>query len=160
MPVGREITDLMPFENRDGSCIVVLATDAPLSSRQCARMAKRCALGLARRGLVRSRRQRRDHGRLQHRRAHPARDRRAAGRASVGDDATAELFAAAVDATAEAVVNSLCMAVDVEGRDGNVAYALPLDRLVRDHDRARAACAVCRAASRVPGSLGDEAEKE
>ena len=40
-----------------------------------------------------------------------------------------ELFEAAVDATAEAVVNSLCMAVTVEGRNGNVAYALPLDRV-------------------------------
>ena len=47
VPVGREITDLMPLENREGSCIVVLATDAPLSARQCERMAKRCALGLA-----------------------------------------------------------------------------------------------------------------
>ena len=47
VPVGREITDLMPLENREGSCIVVLATDAPLSARQCERLARRCALGLA-----------------------------------------------------------------------------------------------------------------
>ena len=47
VPVGREISDLMPLENREGSCIVVLATDAPLSARQCTRMAKRCSLGLA-----------------------------------------------------------------------------------------------------------------
>ena len=47
VPVGREITDLMPVENREGSCIVVLATDAPLSARQCERLAKRCSLGLA-----------------------------------------------------------------------------------------------------------------
>ena len=47
VPVGREIDDLMPLENREGSCIVVLATDAPLTARQCERLAKRCALGLA-----------------------------------------------------------------------------------------------------------------
>jgi D-aminopeptidase len=47
VPVGREIADLMPLESREGSCIVVLATDAPLSSRQCGRLAKRCAFGLA-----------------------------------------------------------------------------------------------------------------
>jgi D-aminopeptidase len=50
-------------------------------------------------------------------------------RATLPDEIIAELFEAAVDATAEAVVNSLCMAVTVEGRNGNVAHALPLDRL-------------------------------
>ena len=49
---------------------------------------------------------------------------------SVGNDAMFELFAAAVDATAEAVINSLCAATDTGGRDGNRSYALPLDRLV------------------------------
>jgi len=34
-------------DHREGSCIVVLATDAPLCARQCERLAKRCALGLA-----------------------------------------------------------------------------------------------------------------
>ena len=47
VPVGREIGDLMPVENRPGSCIVVIATDAPLSARQCERLALRGALGLA-----------------------------------------------------------------------------------------------------------------
>ena len=66
VPVGREITDLMPVENTEGSCIVVLATDAPLTARQCERLAKRCALGLAAVGSVRLGRQRRDHAGLQH----------------------------------------------------------------------------------------------
>ena len=47
VPVGRDIADLMPLEHSEGSCIVVLATDAPLSARQCERLAKRCSLGLA-----------------------------------------------------------------------------------------------------------------
>ena len=47
VPVGREIADLLPVERREGSCIVVLATDAPLSARQCERLAGRCSLGLA-----------------------------------------------------------------------------------------------------------------
>jgi D-aminopeptidase len=130
VPVGREITDLMPLENREGSCIVVLATDAPLSSRQCARIAKRGALGLAHSGSYAS-----DGsgeimvafstaGRVPRETTSPVRHER------VGDDATAELFRGAVDATAEAVLNSMCAAGDLEGRAGNVAYALPLDRLV------------------------------
>ncbi len=53
VPVGREITDLMPVENREGSCIVVLATDAPLSARQCERMAKRCCARPRSDGVVR-----------------------------------------------------------------------------------------------------------
>ena len=49
---------------------------------------------------------------------------------SVANDQLAELFEAAVDATAEAVVNSICMAETTVGRDGQTAYAVPLDRLV------------------------------
>ena len=130
VPVGREITDLMPVENRQGSCVVVLATDAPLSSRQCARLAKRAALGLALTGSYGS-----DGsgeimlafttaGRAPRVSAAPA------ARQTLGDDALAELFMAAVDATAEAVLNALCAAVTVEGANGRIAYALPLDRLV------------------------------
>ena len=130
VPVGREIRDLMPPVNRQGSCIVVLATDAPLSSRQCARLAKRCALGLALAGSYAS-----DGsgeimlafttaGRV------PRDTQAPLARATLGDDALAELFAGAVEATAEAVLNSLCAAVTVEGLHGNLAHALPLDRLV------------------------------
>ena len=108
VPVGREITDLMPLENREGSCIVVLATDAPLSARQCERMAKRCALGLAVTGSYAS-----DGSgeiMLAFTTAHRVpRERRRAARAHDASPTTrcAELFEAAVDATAESVCNSL-----------------------------------------------------
>jgi D-aminopeptidase len=129
VPVGREITDLMPLEHREGSCVVVLATDAPLSSRQCTRLARRCALGLGQTGSYAA-----DGsgeivvafttaGRV------PRGVSRPLSRETLPDEVMTELFEAAVDATAEAVVNSLCMAVTVEGRNGNVAHALPLDRL-------------------------------
>jgi D-aminopeptidase len=130
VPVGREITDLMPLENREGSCIVVLATDAPLSARQCERMAKRCALGLAATGSYASD----GSGEIMlafttaHRVPRTAAEPLAL--ASVANDHMAELFAAAVDSTAEAVVNSLCMAETTVGRDGQAAYAMPLDCLV------------------------------
>ncbi len=48
---------------------------------------------------------------------------------SVTNDHTWELFAAAVDATAETVLNSLCAARTTVGRGGNTVYELPLDRL-------------------------------
>jgi D-aminopeptidase len=138
VPVGREITDLMPVENREGSCIVVLATDAPLTSRQCERLAKRCSLGLAMTGSYASdgsgefmvafstehRAPRVSAGIVRH--------------TSVANDHMHGLFEAAVDATAESVVNSLCAAHTTVGRDAQVAHALPLDRLVatmRRHGR-------------------------
>jgi D-aminopeptidase len=46
-------------------------------------------------------------------------------------DAMRELFEAAVEATAEAVWNSLCSAERMEGRDGHVADAMPYELLER-----------------------------
>jgi D-aminopeptidase len=45
-------------------------------------------------------------------------------------DSMDPLFHAAADATEEAIVNALCGATTVTGRDGHVAHALPLDTLV------------------------------
>ena len=130
VPVGREIADLMPVDSREGSCIVVLATDAPLSARQCERLAKRCSLGLAVTGSYAS--DCSGEFMVAFTTAHrvPRVTSAPIPVTSVGNDAMFGLFEAAVDATAEAVFNSLCMADDTEGRDGNRSYALPLDRLV------------------------------
>jgi D-aminopeptidase len=129
VPVGRHIADLMPLEHREGSCIAVCATDAPLSSRQCERLAKRCSLGLAVTGSYASdasgeimlafstavRLPRATTGPLAHVR--------------IGDDAIDQLFEAAVDATAEAVINALCAAETTTGRGQSRVFALPRDRL-------------------------------
>ena len=130
VPVGREITDLMPLENREGSCVVLLATDAPLSARQCERLAKRCSLGLAVTGSYAAD----GSGEFMVAFSTAHRVPRATvdllKLASVANDHMFGLFEAAVDATAESVVNSLCASRTSEGRDGGVAYALPLDRVV------------------------------
>jgi D-aminopeptidase len=47
VPVGAAVPDLMPFEHREGSCVVVVATDAPLLPHQLARVARRAGMGLA-----------------------------------------------------------------------------------------------------------------
>jgi len=129
VPVGREIVDLMPLESREGSCIVLLATDAPLSARQCARMAKRCALGLAVTGSYASD----GSGEIMLAFTTAHRVSRTCAEpltlATVANDQMAELFEAAVDATAESVFNALTAATTTVGRSGNAAYALPLDRL-------------------------------
>ena len=130
VPVGREITELMPVENREGSCIVVLATDAPLSARQCERMAKRCALGLAVTGSYAA--DSSGEFMVAFTTAHriPRVTSAPVPVTSIGNDVMYALFAAAVDATAESVYNSLTAATDTDGRDGNRSFALPLDRLV------------------------------
>jgi D-aminopeptidase len=120
----------MPLENREGSCIVVLATDAPLTARQAERLAKRCALGLAVTGSYGSD----GSGEIMVAFTTAHRVPRVAHEpltiTSVSNDQMTELFEAAVDATAESVYNALTAATTTVGRDGNKAYALPLDRLV------------------------------
>ncbi len=130
VPVGREIDDLMPIESREGSCIVVLATDAPLTARQCERLAKRCSLGLAVTGSYAA--DSSGEFMIAFTTAHriPRSTSAPLSIACVGNDAMFGLFEAAVDATAEAVINSLCMAETTEGTGGGKVYALPLDRLV------------------------------
>ena len=110
----RRLLEPAPPPNDAGSCIVVLATDAQLSPHQLERIARRAGLGLARTGSVAY------HGSGEIFVAFATGDER-----SVGDDELNPLFEAAVDATEEAVVNSLWAAQDVTGRDGHVVEALP-----------------------------------
>jgi len=130
VPVGREIADLMPVERREGSCIVVLATDAPLTSRQCERLAKRGALGLAVCGSYASDGSGEIMVAFSTAQRLPRTTEAPLRLETVANDATAGLFEAAVDATAEAVVNSLCAAETTVGREGATVHALPLERLV------------------------------
>ncbi|HEY1639580.1 MAG TPA: P1 family peptidase [Streptosporangiaceae bacterium] len=106
-----------------GSCIVVLVTDAPLDSAGCVRLARRAGLGLARTGSTAS------HGSgeiflgLATGLRAPRGQVPAVAPVTGGD--LNELFAAAVEATEEAVLNCLLAAPTVTGRDGNTSYGLP-----------------------------------
>jgi D-aminopeptidase len=106
-----------------GSCIVVAVTDAPLDSAGCARLARRAGLGLARTGST----ARHGSGEIFLGLATGLRAPR--GRAAPGPPLTGReldpLFAAVVEATEEAVLNSLLAAITVTGRDGHTSYALP-----------------------------------
>jgi len=109
-----------------GSCIAVVATDAPLGAAELTRVARRAGLGLARTGSVAH------HGSGEIFVAFST-----AQAASPGTDLD-PLFAATVDATEEAVLNALWAAEDMTGRAGRVVQALPhgpvLD-LLRSHGR-------------------------
>lgn len=118
-------------ETSDGSIIIVLATDAPLSDRQLLRVAKRCGIGLGRTGshfshgsgdivIAFSTAQKMAHfsdelteSRVQLREDHPMMN---------------QLFAGAAEATEEAILNSLSQAVTTKGRASRVVQDMNLFR--------------------------------
>ena len=123
----------------DGSIMIVVATDAPLSSRNLERLARRAVMGLARTGSFAS------NGSgdyvIAFSTAEGVRRRPGAEVRTVEDLANSEmsgLFQAAVEATEEAIYNSLLRATTVTGRDGNTAEALPVDETVEILRRYRA----------------------
>src|SRR5262249_3063259 len=119
-------------DRADGSIIVVVATDAPLDSRNLKRMAGRAVMGNARTGSAGS------NGSGDYAIAFFAgpsvRIPRAAGGAAsaaqlVSNAAMSPLFLAVIEATEEAIYNSLFRATTVTGR-GHTVEALPLDSTI------------------------------
>ena len=140
VPVGRELgryafRDALEREQGDGSIMIVVATDAPLSERNLERLAARAIMGLARTGSSAS------NGSGDYviafstaesvrRRPGPSGPAPAPARtvADLPNDAMSPLFQAVVEATEEAIYNSLFMATTVSSR-GRTVEALPLDQL-------------------------------
>ena len=133
-----------------GSIIGIVATDAPLLPHQCARLARRAPLGVARVGGLGST----TSGDIflcfaTGNRGMPPTEAEAAGDGAIAlrgliDRALDPLFEATVEATEEAIVNALVAAETMTGRDGIVAHRLPHDRLIevmRRHGRLRGAAA-------------------
>jgi D-aminopeptidase len=121
-----------PNPGGDGSCMIVVATDAPLDARNLGRLAKRALLGIARTGGYFSNGSG-DYAvafstaasvRIPHRSDAPTRTTTV-----LRDDAVSPLFQAASEAAEEAILDSLFKAVRTEGKDGHIAEALPLDRV-------------------------------
>ena len=133
VPVGREITDLMPKPGpaggKEGSIIVVVATDAPLLPHQLDRLVKRVPLGVA----IVGGRGNNSSGDIfiAFSTANPevAKMTGTARLTMLPNERIDPLFGAAVQATEEAIVNSLVAADTMTGIDGNTVYALPHERL-------------------------------
>ncbi|MBX3560634.1 MAG: P1 family peptidase [Sphingomonas sp.] len=144
VPVGRALGRyyLMDHVDRpagDGSVIVVIATDAPLSDRNLTRLARRAFLGIARTGSPMT------NGSGDYALAfstHPDVRRTAARRAAesvypeLPNDALSPLFQAAMEATEEAAINSMFASEAMDGHRGRIE-ALPIDEVVRLHRQSR-----------------------
>jgi D-aminopeptidase len=142
VPVGRELGRYAfgppedsaaatgPRDRPDGSCMIVVATDAPLSPRDLERLAARAVFGLARTGssfsngsgdyaiaFSTAKELRRRHG-----------AEAPLTRAELPTDALSPLFQAVLETTEEAVLNALLRATTLSG-SGRTVEAIPLDRL-------------------------------
>lgn len=132
VPVGEKLGKY-PFrdalEKSDGSCMIVVATDAPVLERNLERMAQRAMMGLAKTGGIAS------NGsgdyviafstavglRISH--SNPPLSLQKAE--FLGNEDMTALFMAVIEATEEAIINSLFAAESMTGKDGRVVEALP-----------------------------------
>lgn len=143
VPVGQELGKHFLHDQlndpADGSCMIVVATDAPLTSRNLERLAKRAMLGLAKTGGIAS------NGSGDYviafstapelRVAHSS----ASSRYDVSElrnDEVSPLFLAVIEATEEALLNSLFMAETMKGASGTVE-ALPKEKVMEIYKQYR-----------------------
>ncbi|MCH7681677.1 P1 family peptidase [candidate division KSB1 bacterium] len=137
-PVGRELEiysykDNIKYEDGDGSCMIVVATDAPLSSRNLKRLAKRAYLALAKTGAFSS------NGSGDYVIAfsnNPQNlikynDKDAVRTVTLlNNDKLSPLFMAVVEATQEALYNALLKATTTKGKNGRTVTAVPIEEIV------------------------------
>lgn len=137
VPVGEKLGKY-PFkdalEKSDGSCMIVIATDAPVLDRNLKRMAQRAMMGLAKTGGIAS------NGSGDYviafstaeglRIAYSAKNGVLEKTESLRNDDMTSLFLAVIEATEEAIINSLFAAETMMGTDGRVIEKLPTDKVL------------------------------
>lgn len=135
VPVGKEL-NRYPYASAneaDGSCMIVIMTDAPLDARNLERLAKRAMLGLGKTGGIAS------NGSgdyiiavstARENRIKYSSDSSTQEFRVLRNDAMTPLFLAAIESTEEAILNSLFAAKRMKGRDGNVIEALPVKEVL------------------------------
>ena len=134
VPIGKHISYSevsAPWERKrsDGSIIIVIATDAPLLSDQCRRLARRAAIGLARVGGVGHNGSGDIFIAFSTANHHPQGHRGPFELKALPPDHLDGLFEAVISATEESILNALCAAETMTGQQGRTAHALPLDRV-------------------------------
>ena len=141
-PVGEELNNYYMAEDVpyvvDGSCMIIIATDAPLSARNLKRLARRSYLAFGRVGSFSS------NGSGDYSIAfstHPGlripyqTSNTAMSIPQLRNEAMSPLFLAVVEATEEAIYNSLFMATDMTGQKGRTMKALPVKETLKILDK-------------------------
>jgi D-aminopeptidase len=132
LPAGKLLHAPLPARRQEGSIIIVLATDAPLDPHQLRRLAARAALGLARTGSTAG------NGsgdfaiafsNFPGNRVAPGAGGTPRALTTLHNDDMNPLFAAAVESVEEAILNALCAAADMTGRDKHFVPGLPVEAL-------------------------------
>ena len=133
-PIGRELkksllNNNILYEDDEGSCMIVIATDAPLSNRNLKRVAKRAIIGIGKVGGIAS------NGSGDYVIAfstYPDKsiDTLTSSRTSVNNRSMTAIFQAATEATEEAIINSLFMAETITSSIGK-SEALPIDETLK-----------------------------
>ena len=136
VPVGKKLGRYAfqkALEKSDGSCMIVVITDAPLSTRNLERVAKRSMLGLARTGGIAS------NGSGDYAIAVSTAEENLVPHEStemvlvakeIHNDRMSALFLATIEATEEAILNSLFVAEDMTGFRGREIKALPVEKIL------------------------------
>lgn len=137
VPVGEELGKFYLHDELNnsvnGSCMMVVATNAPLDSRNLERLAERAFMGLAKTGGIASNGSgdyviafsTHDSLRVPHNPPSPLQKA-----VVLHNDFTSPLFMAAIEATEEAIINSLFAAVTTRGRRGHTVEAIPLEKVL------------------------------
>jgi D-aminopeptidase len=162
MPVGEVLAekfrDMKRRENSYGSIIAVVATDAPLLPHQITRLCKRVALGIGRVGSYAA------HGSgeivvgFSTANVIPRRTRKMVYKMKLLLDQRLDpLYEAVMEATEEAILNSMCMATAMTGVNDHTVPALPLDEVRRFVDATRS---IFASAKKKPSEPARPAEDE
>jgi D-aminopeptidase len=138
VPIGEELRKFYMSEyikdKGDGSCMIIVATDAPIDSRNLERLASRAMLGLAKTGGIASNGSgdyviafsTNDKLRIPH-----TSNSRTQSVELLNNDEMSPLFMAVIEATEEAIINSLFMAKTLKGKNGTVINSLPVDEVIQ-----------------------------
>lgn len=140
VPVGRTLArELETKKNKEGSIVLLIASDAPFNQRQLERLSRRACMGLARTGSVAG------NGSGDFalsfstgRRVPRQGESHCIKLPELHNDHINKFFEAAAEAAEEAILNSIFVADTVVGRDNNTAHGLPVERcleILRDHGR-------------------------
>ena len=145
VPVGK-ILGKYSFKNQlesaDGSCMIIVATDAPVNERNLKRMAQRAMMGLAKTGGIAS------NGSGDYviafstyednRIFHTKDALQLEENTYLRNDDMSALFLSVIEATEEAIINSLLAAVEMKGKNGRTVPAIPIDEvleIMKAHNR-------------------------